>query len=482
MFNRCLRLLPLALVITGLAWSQQPDAKPTAKVVTFKDHVAPILRTHCLNCHNPDKSRADLNVATYQALMAGGSSGEAIAPGSPDKSRLYRLVAHLEEPHMPPKQPRIPDADLAVLRKWIEDGAPETAVSAAKTTARKLEIDPVAVSTGKPEGPPPMPAKLAAVSLPQTARAHPVTAMAASPWAPLLAIAGHERVLLYNTETLKQIGVLPFPERIPYVLRFSRNGKWLLAAGGRGAHSGRVVLWDVTTGQRLTEIGDETDIVLAADVSPNHKLVALSGPSKIIKVYDTATGELRQRIKRHTDWVTALEFSPDGTLLASGDRNGGVYVWEAETGGIVFTLGDHRDAITALSWRADSQMLATASEDGRVILWFAEDGFPTRSINAHADGASTRTVTPLRTRLPGVLWASYARNGHLVTCGRDNTARVWRPDGNLLFRLEGFTDLPSRVVFSHDGDRVFAGDFTGKVRVWSVKDKQPLGELTTNPE
>lgn len=165
MLYRSLRLLPLALLFTGLAWAQKPDAKPPAKVVTYKDHVAPILRTHCVSCHNADKARADLNVATYQTLLAGGSSGEAIAPGSADKSRLYRLAAHQEEPHMPPKQPRIPDADLAVLRTWIDNGAPETAVGAAKTAARKLDIDPVAISTGKPEGPPPMPEKLPVVSL-----------------------------------------------------------------------------------------------------------------------------------------------------------------------------------------------------------------------------------------------------------------------------------------------------------------------------
>ncbi len=56
----------------------------------------------------------------------------------------------------------------------------------------------------------------------------------------------------------------------------------------------------------------------------------------------------------------------------------------------------------------------------------------------------------------------YARNGLLVTCGRDNTARVWRADGNQLVRLDGFADVPSRVVLSHDGERVFVGDFTGK--------------------
>jgi WD40 repeat protein len=244
------------------------------------------------------------------------------------------------------------------------------------------------------------------------------------------------------------------------------------------ARTGRVVIWDVTTGSRITRSAMRPTSRCAAAFSP-HKLVALGGPGKLIKIYDTATGDLRHKIKKHTDWVTAMEFSPDGEVLATGDRNGGAYIWEAQTGGIVFTLGDHRDAITQLSWRADSQMLASSSEDGRVILWYAEDGFPTRSINAQA--ARGAMPNP-RTRVPGVLSVHYARNGQILTCGRDNTARVWRPDGSQVARLEGFADVPSRAVFSHDGERVFVGDFTGKVRAWAMRDNQPAGELTTNPE
>src|SRR3954465_14083172 len=312
------RTLLLALLLApGLAQAQAPKG-----AVTYKDHVLPVLRKHCLNCHNADKATSDLNVATYQTLMAGGASGEAVKPGSPDNSPLYKSAAHLSQPKIPQKAPKIPDADLAILKKWIEGGAPETAVGAAKTAGRKVDIDPVAITKGKPDGPPPMPGDLPAVKLAKTERAHPVTAMAASPWAPVLAVAGHERVLLYNTDTLKLIGTLPFPERIPYVLKFSRNGKWLLAAGGRGAQSGRVVLWDVTTGKRVTEVGDEADVVLAAAASPDHQLGALGGPGKLIKVFDTATGQLRHQIKKHTDRVTAVEFSPDGEMLATGDRNG----------------------------------------------------------------------------------------------------------------------------------------------------------------
>lgn len=480
------RYTPLSLVLLacGVAHAQPPKpadkADPKAAAVTYKDHVQPILRKHCQNCHNPDKAGADYDVTTYQAAVGGGSSGEAVKPGNAGQSLLLKTITHEAEPKMPLKGQKIPDADIAVIKKWIEAGAPETAVGAAKTAARKIDIDPVAVTLGKPDGPPPMPGELPEVTLAKTERPHPVTALAASPWAPLVAVGGHERVLLYNSDTLKLVGTLAFPERIPHVLRFSRNGKWLLAAGGRGAASGKVVIWEVATGKRVTEIGDETDVVLAADVSPDHKLVALGGPGKLVKIYDTATGELKHKIKKHTDWVTAMEFSPDGSMLASGDRNGGAYVWEPATGGIVFTLGDHKDAVTGLSWRADGQMLASSSEDGRVVLWYAEDGFPTRSVNAQAD---PKAPPAARAKLPGVTAVAYARNGNFATCGRDNTARIWKADGTQLLRLEGFTDLPSKVTFSHDGERVFAGDFTGKVRVWSVKDaKQPVGELSTNPD
>lgn len=475
------RLFALAffacLVVPAVAQDKSDAAKPK-EVVTYKDHVAPILRKHCGNCHNPDKATSDFDVMTYQTLMAGGSSGEAIAAGSPDSSRLYKAVAHIEEPFMPPKAAKISDADLAVIKKWIELGAPETSVSAAKNATRKVDLDLASVSTGKPDVPP-MPEKLPEVSLPQTKRPHPVTALAASPWAPLVAVAGHERVLLYNTDDLKLIGVLPFPERIPHVLKFSRDGKRLLAAGGRGADVGKAVLFDVTTGKRITEIGDETDSVLAADISPNQKWIALGGPNKLVKIFSTETGELKHKIKKHTDWVTSIEFSPNGEMLASGDRNGGVYVWDPETGSILFTLGDHKDMITDMSWRADSQMLATASEDGRVILWYAEDGFPTRSINAHTGP----TPTPLpRGKIPGVLSVNYTRSGDFATVGRDLTARLWTNGGsNQGPKFEGFTDMPSRVVFTHDGNRLIAGDFTGKLQVWNVKDKTLAGELTTNP-
>src|SRR4029453_17494566 len=71
-----------------------------------------------------------------------------------------------------------------------------------------------------------------------TQRPGQITAIASSPWAPVVAVAGQKQVILYQSETGELLGILPFPEGIPYVVRFSRNGSVLLAAGGRGGHSG----------------------------------------------------------------------------------------------------------------------------------------------------------------------------------------------------------------------------------------------------
>jgi len=48
------------------------------------------------------------------------------------------------------------------------------------------------------------------------------------------AVGGQNQIILYNTDNLECLGVLPFTEGIPYVLKFSRNGSVLLAGGGRG--------------------------------------------------------------------------------------------------------------------------------------------------------------------------------------------------------------------------------------------------------
>ena len=130
-----------------------------------------------------------------------------------------------------------------------------------------------------------------------TQRSFAPASMANSPWSPIVAISGQKQILLYHTDTLDILGILPFQEGFAESLNFSRNGRILLAGGGRGGKSGRVVGWDVETGRRVLSLGEERDSILTADISPDQSLVVIGSPSKIVKMFDLSSGEILYQIE-----------------------------------------------------------------------------------------------------------------------------------------------------------------------------------------
>ncbi len=438
-----------------------PTARSEDKI-NFDDHIRPIFQNRCVNCHNADKLKGGLDLSSYRSAMAGSSGGEVLLPGNPDDSLLYLVVMHLEEPTMPPKQDKLEDQQLDMLKRWIVGGLLQNSGSKAKQV-KKPAFD-MALSqapSGRPEGPPPVPQDLLLEPLVVTERGAALGAIAASPWAPVVALSGQKQVLLYNTDSLDLAGVLPFPEGAVQALSFSRNGRLVLAGGGRGGASGRVVVWNVEDGRRVIEVGQQLDAALAADISADQTQIAMGGPGRLLDVYDTSDGQLLRSLKKHTEWVTAIAYSPDGVLLASGDRNGGLQVWESYTGGEYYTLGGHGGAITGLSWRTDSNMLASASEDGTIRLWEMFEGRQVKRWNAHGGG---------------VLSVHFHHDGQLVSSGRDRQIKLWDADGKELRAFEAFGDLALQAALSHDAKRVVGGDWAGQVRVWNASDGTHVGE------
>ena len=437
------------------AFSQAPGK------ITYADQISPIFRNACTNCHNPDKKKAGLDLTTYQATIAGSENGPVLKPGNADGSLIYKVCTAGGDPKMPPKGDSLSDSEMALLKGWIAGFALENANSKpAQVAANKVDV--AVVSLTKPDGPAPMPGDLPLEPFVKSRTSNAVIAMAASPWAPLIAIGGQKQVLLYNTETLDRVGVLAFPEGFANVLRFSRNAKLLIAGGGLGGKIGKVVMWDVATGERIGVVGNEADAVLAADISPDQQFVALGGPNKQVKIFSTKDGKQTGLIKKHTEWVTAIAYSPDGKFLATADRNGGVEVWESGADPKPFnTLAGHKVACTALAFMPG--VLASASEDGKIALWNVKEGTEIRSWAAHAGG---------------VLWVDFTPDGRIVSCGRDKIAKVWDATGKQIIATEAFGDLALRCALS--SERVIAADWTGDIRVYAIDGKK-LGSLTANP-
>lgn len=285
----------------------------------------------------------------------------------PDDSPLYTLTAHLEDPKMPPNKPKIPQRELDIIRKWVEVGLLEKAGSGTVAT----------VTPKVPEG-------LVAASTPS--RATPIMSLAVSPSAPLVAVPGKKQVLLFDLTANKLLGGVPFPEGEVHALRFLRDGTILAAAGGIGGQSGAVVGFEVSSWKRLFTLADETDAVLAADISTDQTRVVFGGPNRAVKVASVPDGKVLHTFRKPTDWVLSLGLCPEGLFVAAGDRFGGLFVWETKSGKEFHTLRGHTKAITGIAWRADSNVFASCSEDGSVRTWDMHTGEQLTKWTTHAEG------------------------------------------------------------------------------------------------
>lgn len=130
------RLVVCLLALAGAATLPAADLPPDRH---FLDKVKPLLDSRCLSCHGPDKVKGALRLDSRAAALKGGDSGPALVPGQPDTSLLLQAVMHVKpDLEMPPKE-KLTTNDIAVLRRWIADGAPWPATPTNATAALPLQ-------------------------------------------------------------------------------------------------------------------------------------------------------------------------------------------------------------------------------------------------------------------------------------------------------------------------------------------------------
>ena len=464
--NRSIRSSVLR-VVTCIAFFAVPstficaqDKKPT----NYEQNVKPILQKRCLNCHNADDQEADLDLSSFNSIMKGGSSGKVVKAGSPANSILFQSINHEDgvEP-MPPESPKIADSEIETIDQWIRDGLLAGADSKPKMNGISV-VKPARNVTS----PLPNLEEYPGFVLSKVLRAPIPQAVASSPGAPLIAVSGHKQVLLYGKRNRSEkskfefLSGLAFPEGTVHSIKFSRDGSLLVVAGGVGAQSGKVVIFDIKTGKRIAEFGDEVDSVLAADLSADFRWLVLGNSKKMVKIFDTTTGKMVHRIKKHTDWITSVSFCNGSDMVATGDRAGGVYIWEAAKGAIVLNLQEHKVRINDLAWRFDDQVIASGAEDGTLVVWSLKDGFPVLNVRAHFQKKQTSRYS----RNTGILSVNFLKDGKLLTSGRDQFVKVWNAKGQQETAIQTRT-IPVQV---RPINELFAmGLFSGEVKIVDKK-------------
>ncbi|MBL9212066.1 MAG: PSD1 domain-containing protein [Opitutaceae bacterium] len=112
-------LLPGA-VLAPCGWTQ-----PAAPVVDFAREIQPILAGKCYDCHGAEKPKGGLRLTSRASALRGGESGEpAFVAGASARSQLIQRITTTDENDvMPQKGAPLSPAEVALVRRWIDEGA-----------------------------------------------------------------------------------------------------------------------------------------------------------------------------------------------------------------------------------------------------------------------------------------------------------------------------------------------------------------------
>jgi WD40 repeat protein/serine/threonine protein kinase len=151
-----------------------------------------------------------------------------------------------------------------------------------------------------------------------------------------------------------------------------------------------VLLWDMSTGERIAELSSHLEPLESVAWSPDGSRLATASWDNIVKIWDTATWREIMQLNRHPGDVEtwaggahSVAWSPDGSALAAGSIRGWVVVWDPSTGRELLSFAAHTAQIRSIAFSPDGQRLATASKDHVVKIWDMNDGKHLLTLSGH---------------------------------------------------------------------------------------------------
>jgi len=435
-----------AVVTVALcADAQQRPRVPAGSAPDFARDVAPIFQKNCLSCHSSSTHKGRLILDSYDSLIRGGRHGQVIAARDANASRLVEMLEGTLDPQMPLDSDPLGKADIAVIRSWINAGAP----GPTPGTSSAVISSPLLPSIS-----------------PQVPVVSPVASVKFSPDGRLLAVGGYQKVRLVDTQSGKVIADLKGHADAVRSIAFSPDGKRLAAAGGDPQREGEVKIWDLESYRLISTLKGHKDCIYSVAWSPDSKLIATGSYDKMVKLWDVANGKELRNLQDHIDAVFAVAFSPDGKRVASASQDRTVKIWDVATGKRLYTLSDASDGLTSLAYSPAGDQLAAAGYDKTIYIWQLGDD----------DGRLLHSLIADEDSLLSLAWSRDGKT--LVTASSDGSIRFRDTNLDLKGVIDGQPDWVGALDVSPDGRWLAAGRYNGSLSLYDAKNYKELRTMT----
>lgn len=110
----------------GAATPAEVQAVAAKAELSFAAQVAPVLVENCLGCHGSKRASAGLSLANFEALKAGGQSGELFDASDVQESLLIQKLSGTaaDGQRMPLRRAALSAETIALISRWIQASAP----------------------------------------------------------------------------------------------------------------------------------------------------------------------------------------------------------------------------------------------------------------------------------------------------------------------------------------------------------------------
>lgn len=467
--NRILLGALLLLLGNGFATAAEPagEKTPHSGAVSYYRDIRPIFVLNCQGCHQPAKASGGYVMTSHAALLGKGDSDEAgVVPGKPQESLVLAQIT----PHngQPPAMPRgkdpLPEHQVQLIKKWIEQGATDDTPPSARMIAIDAEHPPT-------------------YTLPPV-----ITSMDYSPDGTLLAVSGYHEVLLHKADGSGLVARLVGSSERIQSLAFSPNGKLLAVTGGNPGRFGEVQIWDVAKQELRLSVPVTSDTVYGVSWSPDGSKVAFGCADNTLRAIDAKTGKQVLYQGAHNDWVLGTVFSADASHLVSISRDRSMKLTEVATQRFIdnitsITPGALKGGLLTVARRPQKEKkMAKVPPDtpGAApkiydeLLIGGSDGVP-RLYKMHREtkrviGDDANKIREFE-EMPGRIYAGcFNADGSLLAVGSSlngrGEVRVYHAgDGKRVSTCEGQHGAVYTVKFHPDGRQVASAGFDGVVRL-----------------
>jgi WD40 repeat protein len=458
-----LRSLLSAAVVLALTHSlpaadaKDKDKAPSGPVSYYKD-VRRVFQQHCQGCHKPARPMGGYVMTAHAELLKSGDRGQpGVVAGKPDGSVLVELITPKKGKHSMPKgKPALSASEIALIRKWIEEGA-------------KDDTPKTAIDTINEKSPP-------VYKLPPV-----VTSIDYSPKGDLIAVSGFHEALIHKADGSGIVArFVGLAERVQS-LAFSPDGKSLAVAGGSPGRFGEVQVWDVEKKKLRYSVSVTFDTLYGVSWSPDGSKIAFGCADNSVRAIEAESGKLILYQGAHSDWVLNTVFSQDGEHVASISRDMSMKLTVVSTQRFVdnvtsITPGGLKGGLLALDRRPIAKPKKEKGVDGAdkvydELVVGGSDGKP-RLYKMHRTKQRTIGDDDNRLReyaaMPGRLFAlKFNKDGSLFAAGSSldskGEVRVYKTDDSKeVSKLTGVGSVYT-VAFAPDGKTVASAGFDGEV-------------------